>query len=376
MTDVNETNGQTAMTVRTPERRLLGRERPLFKEVSLDKMEERLAELEEGNHDLFVPAGQINITPDGLLQVGAGDDAKLFSFTDWSFSQVAKFVGIPSDTLSKSPLGTGKASRKSILDYWLDKKKDHTVCLRLKDLDITDPGSGASGKVRAFLPGDTVPYSNRELLTSLRPYFSKYDMAVQIGAVTEKTLHIRSLFREAIDLGRDIQTENTGLRADLHNVGVHWRNSEVGFSSLQADLLVFRVVCTNGMIALTEKNGLFHKQHRFIDPATITIELGQVMIAARERQSELLEGLRILRDRRFSSEEETKAAMVAFLTRNGASQKVIQAVKDAWDKEPIRSPYGILQAMTRGAQQFAMDGGRTDIETLAGKYLADTVTAA
>jgi hypothetical protein len=353
-----------------PAPRRLGREIPLFREVSFDKLEKHLETMEEGNSDVFLPAKDIIITPEGCVQIGIGDQAKIFSFSDWAFSQLASVIGIAKEVLSKSPNGTGRASRKAIIDHWLSKT-DKTILLRLKDLPTRDEATGATGRIRAFMATDVLPFSNRQLLSALRPWIAHYNMGIQIGASTEKSFHVRLLFREQLLLGTDGEKGSRGSgKVDGHCIGIHFRSSEVGFGPLVADLLVYRQVCANGMIAQTEKSSMLHKQHRFIDPATIGTEIGMVIEASRHRQSEVLDRLTALRDHRL---EDPKATMQMWLRLEKVSETLIKASSEAYDKEPIRSRFGVLQAMTRAAQSFPLDGGRTELETLAGRYLAASV---
>lgn len=343
-------------------RRRAGREEKLFQEVNVDKVFTRLEELEKGNFDEIVTPVTFNYSDRGTVIVGG----EHFSFTDYSFKQLATIIGIPSAVLQRSPLGGGRASRQSLVTHWMEQQEGRTFLLRLKRSEVVEKGTDVVGRVRGILPamvnGD-LPFSNKALLEALVPYLRAYNMGVQLGAANECSFHLRALFREEVNVGTK---EKSGfLEIDRHCLGVHFVNSEVGKFPLRADLLVYRQVCKNGMIAQSERSGLIHKAHRFIDPTTIGAEIQQAMEAVRSRQDELLGGLRSLRDQRIDDPE---AEIKAHLQEHKAPKEWIEYAIQSFAAERIGTRFGVLQAMTRAAQKVLPDL-RIEFETIAGAYM-------
>lgn len=361
-------------------------DRPLFKEIPLDAIEERLLELEKGNSDVVIPAKQIIYTPEGLLSV----NGTLFSIPNWPFRQLAKFCGMSSRVLRNAPSGTGKASRHALITYWLDKLGDKPLLIRLKET-VKDEKTNAEGRVRGILStGGKIPLSARDLLSSLRPWLRQYNMAVQLGNARDQAFHVRTLFREGVEVARPTREEKVyvvptmaplGVAAqevevrgdkDTHAMGIHWRMSEVGFCAPSADLLSFRVICSNGLIATTEKTSLIDRRSQLLDEASFRAEVGLAIEKARDRQTEVMEKLAALRDARLS---EPKNEITVFLSSAKGLPYPEEFTKKAlamFDEEPIASRYGVLQALTRAARSYHPDT-RVIYEALAGSYMAASI---
>jgi hypothetical protein len=338
-----------------------GREKVLFAEVSTDKIFARLDELERGNEDVVVTYLNFNYCDDGTLKIG---DEK-FSFTEYSFSQLATLIGFPAKTLQKSPLGTGRASRQAIVAHWIEQQEGRSYLVRLKRSEALQKDSPVVGRIRGILPAlpnGALPYSNRELLQDMLPYLRTYNMGVQMGAANEHSFHIRALFREELNVGA--KTGGRDMEIDRHSLGVHFVNSEVGKFSLRADLMVYRQICKNGMVAQSERSGLLHKAHRFIDKTTIGSEIQQAMEAVRSRQDELIQGLRSLRDQHLQNPEDD---IRAFLREHKAPKEWIEFALQAYTQERLGTRFGVLQAMTRAAQKVVPDL-RIEFEAIAGQY--------
>ena len=338
-----------------------GREQVLFAEVSTDKIFARLDELERGNEDVVVSSNTFNYCDDGTIKI----NGEKFSFTEYSFGQLATLIGFPAKTLQKSPLGTGRASRQAIVTHWIEQQEGRSYLLRLKRSEALQKDSPVVGRVRGVLtalPNGELPYSNRELLSDMLPYLRAFNMGVQMGAANEHSFHIRALFREELNVGA--ATRSGGMEIDRHSLGVHFVNSEVGKFSLRADLMVYRQVCKNGMVAQSERSGLLHKAHRFIDKTTIGSEIQQAMEAVRSRQDELIAGLRSLRDQHPQNPEDE---IRSFMKDNKAPKEWIEFALQAFTQERLGTRFGVLQAMTRAAQKVVPDL-RIEFETIAGQY--------
>lgn len=339
-----------------------GRDEPLFAEVKLERIEERLHELEKGNHDEVIPAHLLNYTDTGRIKV-AGKEYELCLH---SFRQLAEIIAIPAKTLEKCPLGSGKASRQAIVLHWLSKMEGRSFLVRLKDNEVANDKTGVHGRVRAILPANPsgeLPLSNLELFEHMRPYLRAYNMGVQLGNANQDSFHMRTLFREELNIGGQVGNRHSGK--DVHSLGVHWTNSETGKFRLSADLIVYRQVCSNGMIAQSERGGLLHRRHQFVDRTTIGADIAAAMEAARARQSELMGGLRTLRDQRI---EDPETELRSFLGSQNVSKEQVESVIKAFAEEPLRNRFGILQAMTRAVRKNHPDE-RVPMEKIAGIYL-------
>lgn len=105
------------------------------------------------------------------------------------------------------------------------------------------------GNVRAFLSDKYRPLDNRELLETVLPVLGKQEMQVVSSEVTERRLYLKVLTPKVT---YEI------VKGDVVQAGLVISNSEIGGGSLSVEPLLYRLVCTNGMIANDSKMRKYH----------------------------------------------------------------------------------------------------------------------
>ncbi len=105
------------------------------------------------------------------------------------------------------------------------------------------------GNVRAFLSDKYRPLDNRELLETVLPVLGKQEMQVVSSEVTERRLYLKVLTPKVT---YEI------AKGDVVQAGLVISNSEIGGGSLSVEPLLYRLVCTNGMIANDSKMRKYH----------------------------------------------------------------------------------------------------------------------
>jgi len=95
------------------------------------------------------------------------------------------------------------------------------------------------GNVRAFLSDKYRPLDNHDLCEAIFPELAASGMDLVSCEVTEKKLYLKAVSKE-------VQSEiKVG---DAVQAGVCITNSEVGLGHVRVDPLIYRLVCSNGMI--------------------------------------------------------------------------------------------------------------------------------
>lgn len=324
--------------------------------VKIGRVYERLEKMAENCVDLTdVKGSDITFNPNGTLQV----KDQRFSFTDWSFAQFCSKLKLPTDFMRRSPNGDGPASRKKIIDYWKERHiDDRRFLIRTKRHPDKDEESGAEGRVRAFLTDRYSVFDNLDVVRQLHPLMKANDMMIQLGNVTEQSFHMRLLYGETINVG-------TEKKPDVHQMGLHFANSEVGARNLTGDLMVFRQICTNGMIALLEREHLFYQRHINVERHEVKNGMTAALEMAQIKKMELLDRLQ---DARAAELENARAEITRFLKLNRGTDEFVTKVHEAWDQEPVNNRFGVVQAITRAAQGLPIDQ-RVEMEEVAGRYL-------
>lgn len=95
------------------------------------------------------------------------------------------------------------------------------------------------GKARAFLSDRYRPLDNLDLARVTLPLLSKMGVRVESSELTEKRLYIKAVTEKITAEVR---------KGDVVQAGIVVSNSEIGMGSVKVEPMVFRLVCTNGLI--------------------------------------------------------------------------------------------------------------------------------
>lgn len=328
-------------------------------EMSVDEAMHRFQTVARSHRDFYLRGRDITMRPDGTFSLG---DKGIFTFDDLSFSQFCGKMKVPTDFVRSSPDGSGPASKKAIIDHWRERIEGRTFLVRTRILDQPDVKTGAVGQVRGFLGDRYGVLDNTELLELLHPYIAQNDMTLMVGQGSEhnKTAFMRIVSRTPVEVG----TLHTGA-PDLHQMGMSLQNSEVGASNCQGDFLIYRQICSNGLVSLVEDDHLFTQQHRNVERSELRIKISSALTLVGERCEEM-------RDRLLTAKEtlmpNPTREMNRFLRANRATEDFIELAEKAYDEEPNPTRFGIIQAITLAAQRLPHEQ-RLQMESVAGRFL-------
>ncbi|MBV9852120.1 MAG: hypothetical protein JO250_20840 [Armatimonadetes bacterium] len=129
---------------------------------------------------------------------------------------------------------------------------------------------GKGGALRGVLSARYARLDNRQLLECLLPLVDER-FQVSWHAITPESFHLR-LVDPA--LSQDV------LPGDRLLVGLHVANSEVGKRSVSVDAIVFRLLCSNGLIRVVGGKGLLRQRHVSFDPPRFRERLSRAISRA------------------------------------------------------------------------------------------------
>lgn len=342
----------------TPEQRVMGTRTLPMRQVAYGEFMDKLNTARRGNHDYEVKGRDLRVNENGTITI---PDGGIFSWNDFSFSQLAAKLKIPADFLRKSPVGDGPAGKKAIIDYWKEGHDDKAFFVRTKHVDQRDPETGAIGFVRAFLGNRYGVFDNTELADMMGHFVQRDRLVIQAGQITDKALHFRLLYPDGVDVGGD-----PAGKPDVHQVGLHIRNSEVGFCNFQVDFMLFRQICTNGMVALLDKEHLVDQKHNGIEHHQMRMLAQASLDTVQERYNEVL--ARVERTRLVEYDHPMRELHRVLKVNKIATEEVTLACEKAYEAEPHANKFGIIQAITRAAQLFPVHQ-RVKMEEVAGNLL-------
>jgi hypothetical protein len=301
---------------------------------TLTEVRQALVDYEEKTQpkDLFATLNQFRIDakPDSLSLVRFNDPTQNFRMMDWAKGQLFSKLGY-SDRLYEK-LAPSKLNELNL--NWLAQniEADKEIMLR------TVCGTHA----RALLSNRYEPYASSTLVDETMPYFPP-DAKVR-GSFCDPTV-----FHCSITLP---STTTEIVKGDVVEAGIHLSNSEVGFRSVTVCGFIYRLVCTNGLIA-GERTSTYRFRHvgngdNFHSRVKSSIE------SALLSTTDLLEKLRKSVNEFIEKPADELARIVK---QNNLSQddykEILNRMTSNQYGDDMNTKYGLVNAITQYANAFS-----------------------
>ena len=282
--------------------------------------------------------------------------------TVWATGQLCQFLGIPTAYFRRCP----STIQDTQANYWLQ----HLAREQAADKTHRSGKAERSQRAERWLlraRGETLRgvlterytrLDHLELYEALSPALSS-EYQVDWFALTDESFHLRL---------HDNRVYRDALPNDRLMAGVHIANSEVGKRAVTVDALVYRLVCTNGLIRKVGGASLLHQRHIALSRPEFLSSVQQAVQDAFAYSAAYLEQL---------------AASVAYPITNiesalhkialdwGLTQATEEAVKEAIQLEKPsqhETLYGLINGLTSVARSMGPDE-RYALEANAGHLL-------
>lgn len=169
-------------------------------------------------------ASEGNIGIKGILSDSLG-------ITEHAHSQFADRLSIPKKYYDRMRQTDPELLAHNV-NTWLHKEPENRL---IRTLD---------GKVRAFLSSSYRALDNYDLAEAALPVLQENNCQVVSSELTETKMYLKAILPS-------LSTEIVGSRqkGDVVQAGIVISNSEVGNGSVKIEPMIYRLVCTNGMIA-------------------------------------------------------------------------------------------------------------------------------
>lgn len=235
------------------------------------------------------------------------------------------------------------------------------------------------GNVRAFLSDRYNRIENEEIAKAALPAILEQP-GVQIlsSSITETRMYIKAVFTKV---------QGEVKKGDVVQAGIAISNSEVGLGAVSITPLVYRLVCTNGMIINDSKYSARHVGGRVLETDDVRAMLTDETLKADDKAILLK-----VRDVVRASFDEVRFARQLELMQGASTQRLegnpVEAVKLLAKKNNLNefeegsilrnliegadlSRWGLLNAITATAKEETLSYDRaTELETLGGTMLA------
>jgi hypothetical protein len=198
---------------------------------TLQEVAAELARQEESKRDFIVGAGAMRLgEAASRFTLRHADDAgrnESFGMTGLFHRQLGSVLGIPSKYYDKMQKELPSLLSDNVNGWLGTRDSRHTI----RTLD---------GNARAFLSDRYRRIDNYEIASATLPIIAEMD-GVQIESceITESRMYLKAVNR---------RLEAEVVPGDIVQAGIMISNSEVGLGSVSVMPLVYRLVCSNGMV--------------------------------------------------------------------------------------------------------------------------------
>lgn len=317
---------------------------------------EVLTELQHQNEmkkDFIVPAQSMRMNADGgTFEIVDDHDAFLardsFSTTDLFHRQIGSALGIPAKYYDQMRKLKPDLLAQNVNAWFGDKTQSYMI----RSMDYSAYGGAHSAShsdayngsrvARALLSDRYRRIDNMEIASAVLPLFAgQPDMEVMSCEVTEHRMYLKIVNKR---LEADV------VPGDTVQGGVIISNSEVGLGAVSVQPLLYRLVCTNGMVVndLGERRTHVGRAAKAVDDG-YALYSDEALIA--EDKAFMLK----LRDITMAAIEETRFDTVVDRLRETTQVKITGRVQDVI--ELTGKNYGLNQPEQDNILNYLIQGG-------------------
>ena len=330
-------------------------------------LQEVLVELNRQNQakqDFISPAQGMRLREDGhTFEINhlTTNQQEVFGTTSLFHRQVASALGIPAKYYDLMQAQKPELLAENVNSWFADKPSSYMV----RSMDY-----GAGQVARALLSERYRRIDNMEIATAVLPLFAGNDQyEVMSCEVTENRLYLKVV---------NHRLEMEVRKGDIVQTGVMISNSEVGLGAVSIQPLVYRLVCTNGMVVNSMGERRTH-----VGRAAKALEDSFNIYTDETLEAEDKAFMLKLRDTTMAAIEEARFAQIIGVLEQshgakitGRVQDVIELTGKAYDlNQPEQdsilnylikggdlSLYGLSNAITRASQDVESYDRATALE--------------
>lgn len=327
----------------------------------MSKVQENITRMETASEDKILNLTDIGFT---AVEMEAGDDSNTLKYqnvliddgvdqypmSSWCLSQLSASLGVPASYVKKCIVEGASDLAIQNMDYWRDRSVANNpgkqYLVRLTD-----------DRARGFLSDRYSAFDDSkfiDMVTYALPSDSEFRISNQI--VSPDITKMRIIANDKMNIG-----------GDDYSVGFDISNSRVGRSGIKLQLLIFRWICSNGMLMGGGKAELLHRMHKNVQELPIAVQIKLIM----ENMPELLVNIKDWTE--SSKSNKLNAGSLTMLTDGFRanvlnSEQAVLKIQAMMVERYNQSMWGYLQAITEVAQLYDVFT-REAMEKYAGRLL-------
>jgi len=331
----------------------------------LNDLRTALATFERDKVDFTVSSRDFKMNRGSLLCSKRKSMNISFDFTEHAFSQLCLKLGMPVRYMRKC-FEEDTDLFDTHVNYWLFKAEESNVLFRTRGNTIRAILSDKYSildNIEVFNALYSVMLDNAVVSPSGKHEKSKilladradlWDIRVKDFYMNEDYFQIRCVFPKIFYLGK--------RKKDPCYLGVNILNSETGCKKVTIEIVIWRQICSNGLIIAEKQEMLFSQRHLYVKKGDLPILFYDALGLAVENGNKYLEAFKASKELEYE-DDEIKDTVSTILV--GQPKEYIERVRLALE-EP--TTFGIINAITLTAQSLPFER-RYEMERLAGSLL-------
>jgi len=322
---------------------------------NFDRVVSKVVDIQSRSEDLFKPYSDLNVfkTESDIIKVRAreGSDTRDFGLSRGGLSSLCGSLDIPTNYIKKCIVKDKSDLAINTLNEWIEDRKDQNTFIRLTD-------NNAYG----FLSSKYSVFDDVEVINSIYPVLKDKNYIVKNASVTPELLKMRIVSRDKIQVGEK--------EDDTLSYGFDISNSRTGKSSLKISFIVYRWICSNGMIMGGGKASYYSQRHVGISDGAFRSEFGTFLENIPELTKYAEE--QIIASQKKSVTPKEIQQMVDQFKAMKINKKVEDELESVIYTGDVRCVWDFTNVLTAMAQKYNIET-RERIETAAGRILAKQI---
>lgn len=332
----------------------------------LQELLEVAKDVKTRSHDEVVPASSVTWGVDPTNRLVARTDAADWLPTSFAQHQLCEKLGIPQKYADRMREEAPKLWLDS-LQTWTDKQGDKEWFLR--GIHTSDRrGTSEPLRLRAILTDRYRVIDNVDALSAVLNEMQHHGAdanSFESGVVDEQQMHVKIRSK---DLSVGVMDVN-----DLVVGGFMLSNSEVGDAAIRLEPRIYRVACRNGLIIEQAQVRQVHLGNAPADGSGDDLIYRNLRASVRDVLNsfgDIVEQLRNTTEMMLDRVEINRA--IKHVVREYALTEQQEAnILIAFGQEPLQSKYGVIQAVTRAAQEETNPLDAIELERIGGRLVHD-----
>lgn len=302
------------------------------------------------------------------IQFDQGGAQKLFSPTDTAHSQIAGRLNIPLKYYRRMQSEAPDLLAKNV-NTWFSQNSEQRMLRTFNTGDLRAP-------LRAFLSDRYHRIDHWDIAETVLPILNQEGVEIKSCSITESRMYIKAVFT---------RIEGEVSKGDVVQAGVAISNSEVGLGAVKIEPLIYRLVCLNGMIINDAKFAARHvgaqikaedNLQGLLTDETIEASDRAIMLKVRDVTNAAFDDARFqqhLAEMKESAEDKLEGnpakAVELLAKRKSLTEDEEGSILRHLIEGGDLSRWGLLNAVTRSAQDVEAYDRATELEAMGGELL-------